>query len=42
MFNQKERKYGKSEEVWLNEARAEYLITYLGYNQKIIAIWIKE
>jgi len=34
MFNQKERKYGKSEEVWLNEARAEYLITYLGYNQK--------
>jgi len=34
MFNQKERKYGKSEDVWLNEARAEYLITYLGYNQR--------
>jgi len=33
-FNQKDRKYGVSEDVWLNEARAEYLITHLGYNQK--------
>jgi len=31
-FNQKEKKIGKSEDVWLNEARAEYAITYLGYN----------
>ncbi|MFA5232345.1 MAG: hypothetical protein WC410_01595 [Candidatus Paceibacterota bacterium] len=34
IFNQKERQYNVSEDVWLNEARAEYLITYLGYNQK--------
>jgi len=34
IFNQKERKYGVAEDVWLNEARAEYMITYLGYNQK--------
>lgn len=34
VFNQKERQYNVTEDVWLNEARAEYLITYLGYNQK--------
>jgi peptidoglycan hydrolase-like protein with peptidoglycan-binding domain len=31
-FNQKDRIYGVSEEVWLNEARAEYSATILGYN----------
>jgi len=30
-FNQKDRK-GISEEVWLNEARAEYASTFLGYD----------
>ena len=31
-FNQKDRIYGVSEEVWLNEARSETAITLLGYN----------
>lgn len=31
-FNQKDRIYGVSEETWLNEARAEYASTLLGYN----------
>ncbi len=31
-FNQKEEKYGISEEIWLNEARSEYVPTLLGYN----------
>ena len=31
-FNQKERMFGKEEEVWLNEARAEAAITLLGYD----------
>ncbi|MFH1451191.1 MAG: peptidoglycan-binding domain-containing protein [bacterium] len=31
-FNQKERKYDIPEETWLNEARAEYSATFLGYN----------
>jgi len=33
-FNQKERKYGAGEEVWLNEARAEYAPTLLGFDEK--------
>ncbi len=32
-FNQKERTYNVSEEVWLNEARSEYVPTLLGYNE---------
>ena len=32
-FNKKELRYGISEDVWLNEARAEYAITLLGYNE---------
>ncbi len=32
-FNQKEKKYGVSEEVWLNEARAEYSPTLVGYDE---------
>lgn len=32
-FNQKEKTYGVSEEVWLNEARSEYAPTLLGYNE---------
>jgi len=35
-FNQKERKYGVKEEIWLNEARADYSPTYLGYDQHYI------
>ena len=31
-FNQKDRLLGVAEEVWLNEARAEYSATILGYN----------
>lgn len=31
-FNQKERIQGVSEEIWLNEARAEYVPTLLGYD----------
>ncbi|MCD6500929.1 peptidoglycan-binding protein [bacterium] len=31
-FNQKERLRGVSEEIWLNEARAEYAPTLLGYD----------
>jgi len=32
-FNQKERRYGVPEEIWLNEARAEYAPTLVGYDQ---------
>jgi len=31
-FNQKEETYGVQEEIWLNEARAEYASTFLGYD----------
>ena len=31
-FNQKDKNYGISEETWLNEARAEYAPTLLGYD----------
>ena len=31
-FNQKDRLQGVSEEIWLNEMRAEYALTVLGYN----------
>lgn len=31
-FNQKNKKSGVSEDVWLNEARAEYAPTFLGYD----------
>jgi peptidoglycan hydrolase-like protein with peptidoglycan-binding domain len=31
-FNQKERIQGVEEEIWLNEARAEYVSTLLGYD----------
>lgn len=33
-FNQKERIRGVREEVWLNELRAEYAPSFLGYNKK--------
>jgi hypothetical protein len=33
-LNQKELKKGVTEQVWLNEARSEYAITFLGYNSK--------
>jgi len=31
-FNQKDRAFGLSEDTWLNEARADYSATMLGYN----------
>ena len=33
-FNQKEKKYGVREEVWLDEARADYAPTLLGYDSE--------
>jgi hypothetical protein len=33
-FNQKNVNFGVEEEVWLNEARAEYSATILGYNER--------
>jgi len=33
-FNQKNRLRGITEEIWLNEARAEYSPTYLSYNKQ--------
>ena len=33
-FNQKEKIHNISEEVWLNEARSEYVPTLLGYNDE--------
>jgi peptidoglycan hydrolase-like protein with peptidoglycan-binding domain len=33
-FNQKDRLRGLQEEIWLNESRAEYAPTYLGYDQE--------
>lgn len=32
-FNQKEKTYNLSEDIWLNEARSEYAPTLLGYDQ---------
>jgi len=34
-FNQKENTHNISEKVWLNEARAEYASTLLGYDEKL-------
>ncbi|MGM0439277.1 MAG: hypothetical protein ACQEP3_02500 [Patescibacteria group bacterium] len=34
VFNQKERLRGEREEVWLNEARAEFMPTFLGYDDQ--------
>lgn len=31
-FNQKEKRIGKPDDVWLSEAIAEYAVTFLGYN----------
>jgi len=33
-FNQKNKTYDVSEDVWLNEARAEYAVTFLGYDRE--------
>ena len=32
-LNKKDLRYGVKEDVWLNEARAEYAVTLLGYNK---------
>jgi len=36
-FNQKEKTFNVSEDVWLNESRSEYVPTLLGYNQGLEA-----
>lgn len=41
-FNQKEKIRGVSEEVWLNEARAEYAPTLLGYDNNYEASNLKK
>ena len=41
-FNQKERKYKVKEDVWLNEARAEYAPTLLGYNDQYVGSYFQE
>jgi|WetSurMetagenome_2_1015567.scaffolds.fasta_scaffold31706_2 hypothetical protein len=33
-FNQKQNKYGTVEDTWLNEARSEYAVTFLGYDDE--------
>lgn len=33
-FNQKEKRYDVSEDIWLNEARADYASTILGYDKE--------
>ncbi|MCK4520277.1 hypothetical protein KAT95_00175 [Candidatus Parcubacteria bacterium] len=33
-FNQKDNSYGISEEIWLNEARADHTSTFLGYDDE--------
>lgn len=32
-LNKKDLRYGVKEDIWLNEARAEYVVTLLGYNE---------
>ena len=32
-LNKKDLRYGVKEDIWLNEARAEYAVTLLGYNE---------
>ena len=41
-FNQKEKQFGVEEEVWLNEARAEYALTLLGYNSKFEGSYLEK
>ena len=41
-FNQKERLRGEKEEIWLNEARAEYAPTLLGYDKEYQKSNLKE
>jgi len=41
-FNQKDKIYGVSEEIWLNEARAEYALTLLGYNSKFEGSYLEK
>jgi len=36
IFNQKNKKYGIEEETWLNEARADYSSTILGYDDNYL------
>ena len=41
-FNQKEKKYNIQEETWLNESRAEYSATILGYNSNYAGSILQE
>ncbi len=41
-FNQKDKMFGLSEETWLNEARAEYSATILGYNDNYTGSVLRE
>jgi len=41
-FNQKERKYKAKEDVWLNEARAEYAPTLLGYDDQYVGSYFQD
>jgi len=40
-FNQKERLNNIQEEIWLNEARAEYAPTLCGYNDEYEGSYLK-
>ncbi len=33
-FNEKDKSYGETEEVWLDELRAEFIISFLNYNEE--------
>lgn len=41
-FNQKEKTFGVQEEIWLNESRAEYSATLLGYNDNYAGSILQE
>jgi len=41
-FNQKEKKYGIKEEVWLNETRAESAPTLVGYDEQYEGSYLQE
>jgi len=41
-FNQKNKRYGLEEDTWLNEARAEYSPTLLGYNEDYAGSYLEK
>ena len=42
IFNQKNKKYGFEEDTWLDEARAEYSPTLLGYNDNYLGSYLEK